>query len=418
MKPFNFLDGRLHAEGVSISRIAETVGTPFYCYSSTFLEEQYDALSAALKPLGVNICYAIKANSNQAVIRTFANKGSGADVVSKGELIRALNAGIPPNRIIFSGVGKTSDEIRYALKEGIGQFNVESAPELEAISGLAEEMGSIAPVALRVNPDVDAQTHDKIATGRKADKFGIDIALAASLYSQASRMRSIRLVGLAVHIGSQLTSLEPFRHAFNRLGLLVNELRSSGFKVERLDLGGGLGVVYTDENPPEKIDYAGMLRETLGNLDTELSIEPGRILVANAGILVTRVIYVKKTPIHRFVIVDAAMNDFLRPTLYDAVHRVMPETVILGQPLSPAQVVGPVCETGDILAKETSLPPLNSGDLIAISSAGAYGAVMGSTYNTRLTTPEVMVRGKEISIIRPRPEYSDILSLDQLPTWL
>jgi len=418
MNHFEYRDGRLFAEEVAIAQIAEEVGTPFFCYSSATLERHYDVLEAALRPLGVNICYAIKANSNQAVIRTFAARGSGADVVSQGELRRVMEAGIPAEHAVFSGVGKTADEIRFALEAGIGQFNVESVPELDSIAAIATEMGLSAPVALRVNPDVDARTHEKITTGRKADKFGIDIDVAPALYARAAQMPGLEVVGLAVHIGSQLTSLDPFRDAFNRLAALVRELRAGGLPVRRLDLGGGLGVVYRDEIPPEPEAYAGIITETVGDLDVELIIEPGRVLVANAGILVTRVIFVKETPVRRFVIVDAAMNDFIRPTLYDATHDVLCETEFAAGATTPAQIVGPVCETGDILVKETPLPALGADDLIALSSAGAYGAVMGSTYNTRLPTPEIMVKGTEFAVIRPRPAYSDILSLDRLPSWL
>ncbi|MEC9022628.1 MAG: diaminopimelate decarboxylase [Pseudomonadota bacterium] len=418
MNFFGYRSGHLFVEEVSIASIAETVGTPFFCYSSSSLEHQYLELKNVLDPMGVKICYAVKANSNQAVIKTFANLGSGADIVSKGELIRALDAGITPDKIVFSGVGKTRDEIRHALEVGVGQFNIESLPELELISNIAQELEKTATVALRVNPDVDAQTHDKISTGRKADKFGIDIDLAPALYSQASQMPGIKMVGLAIHIGSQLTSLTPFQDAFDRIAIMVQDLRAAGESVERLDLGGGLGVTYTTENPPEIKDYAETIRNTVSSLNVELTIEPGRFLVANAGILVARVLFIKNTPVQRFVIIDGAMNDFIRPTLYNAVHDILTVEKDVNGKLTSAQVVGPVCETGDILAKSANLPPLEQGALIAIASAGAYGAVMGSTYNTRLPTPEVMVREAMTAVIRPRPTYEDILSLDQLPNWL
>ena len=418
MNFFGYRGGHLFVEKVSIASIAESVGTPFFCYSSSSLEHQYLELKHALDPMGVRICYAVKANSNQAVIKTFANLGSGADIVSKGELIRALDAGITPDKIVFSGVGKTRDEIRHALEVGVGQFNIESPSELELISNIAQELKKTATVALRVNPDVDAQTHDKISTGRKADKFGIDIDLAPALYTQAEQMPGINMVGLALHIGSQLTSLTPFRDAFERIAILVQDLRAAGASVKRLDLGGGLGVTYTTENPPDIEDYAQTIRSTVSSLKVELTVEPGRFLVANAGILVARVLLIKNTPVQRFVIVDGAMNDFIRPTLYNAVHDVLTEKKDANCKLSSAQVVGPVCETGDILAKAANLPPIEPGALIAIASAGAYGAVMGSTYNTRLPTLEVMVREAMTAVIRPRPTYEDILSLDQLPNWL
>ena len=418
MNFFGYRGGHLFVEKVSIASIAESVGTPFFCYSSSSLEHQYLELKHALNPMGVRICYAVKANSNQAVIKTFANLGSGADIVSKGELIRALDAGITPDKIVFSGVGKTRDEIRHALEVGVGQFNIESPSELELISNIAQELKKTATVALRVNPDVDAQTHDKISTGRKADKFGIDIDLAPALYTQAAQIPGINMVGLALHIGSQLTSLTPFRDAFERIAILVQDLRAAGASVKRLDLGGGLGVTYTTENPPDIEDYAKTIRSTVSSLKVELTVEPGRFLVANAGILVARVLFIKNTPVQRFVIVDGAMNDFIRPTLYNAVHDVLTEKKDANCKLSSAQVVGPVCETGDILAKAANLPPIEPGALIAIASAGAYGAVMGSTYNTRLPTLEVMVREAMTAVIRPRPTYEDILSLDQLPNWL
>ena len=418
MNFFGYRGGHLFAEEVSIASIAESVGTPFFCYSSSSLEHQYLELKHALDPMGVKICYAVKANSNQAVIKTFGKLGSGADIVSKGELIRALDAEIAPEKIVFSGVGKTRDEIRHALEVGVGQFNIESPSELELISKIAQELKKPATVALRVNPDVDAQTHDKISTGRKADKFGIDIDLAPALYMRAAQMPGINMVGLALHIGSQLTSLTPFRDAFERIAILVKDLRAAGGSVKRLDLGGGLGVTYTTENPPDIEDYAETIRSTVSSLNVELTVEPGRFLVANAGILVARVLFIKHTPVQRFVIIDGAMNDFIRPTLYNAVHDVLTEERDVNCKLSSAQVVGPVCETGDILAKAANLPAIEPGALIAIASAGAYGAVMGSTYNTRLPTLEIMVREAITAVIRPRPTYEDILSLDHLPNWL
>jgi diaminopimelate decarboxylase len=419
MNHFEYRDGRLFAEGVAVAEIAAAVGTPFYCYSAATLTRHYQVFAGALAPLGALVCYAVKANSNIAVIRTFARLGAGADVVSEGELRRALAAGVPADKIVFSGVGKTRPEMTFALEAGIGQFNVESAPELEALAEIAAGLGRIAPVALRVNPDVDANTHHKIATGRKEDKFGIDIALAPALYARAAALPSLKPVGIAVHIGSQLTTLDPFRAAFARVAALVRSLRASGLTVERLDLGGGLGIVYESESPPDPADYAAMVAETVGALDVKLVFEPGRVLVGNAGILVASVIFVKDTETKRFVIVDAAMNDLMRPALYDAKHNVIPAEDRRNAARRAAEVVGPVCETGDVLARGAALPEdIAAGALLAIESAGAYGAAMASTYNTRLPVAEVMVNGDQFFVIRPRPDYQALISLDRLPAWL
>ena len=419
MNHFEYRDGRLFAEGVAVADIAAAVGTPFYCYSAATLTRHYRVFAGALAPLGALVCYAVKANSNIAVIRTLARLGAGADVVSEGELRRALAAGVPAEKIVFSGVGKTRPEMAFALEAGIGQFNVESAPELEALAEVAAAAGRVAPVALRVNPDVDANTHHKIATGRKEDKFGIDIALAPALYARAAALPSLKPVGIAVHIGSQLTTLDPFRAAFARVAELVRSLRASGLTVERLDLGGGLGIVYDGESPPDPADYAAMVAETVGALDVKLVFEPGRVLVGNAGILVTGVIFVKDTETKRFVIVDAAMNDLMRPALYDAKHNVVPVEDRRNAARRPAEVVGPVCETGDVLARGAALPEdIAAGALLAIESAGAYGAAMASTYNTRLPVAEVMVNGDQFFVIRPRPDYDALISLDRLPAWL
>lgn len=418
MNHFEYRHGQLFAEDVALSDIAESVGTPFYCYSTATLTRHYEVFAGALADMGTRVCYAVKANSNLAVIRTLADLGAGADVVSEGELRRALAVGITPKNVVFSGVGKTRDEMRYALSVGIGQFNIESEPELRALDEVAREMNTQATIALRVNPDVDADTHHKIATGRKDDKFGIDIDVAPELYARAAKMDGIRALGIAVHIGSQLTSLDPFRAAFNRVASLIRELRQAGQIVERLDLGGGLGITYRDEKPPHPDDYAAVIRDTVSDLDVELTVEPGRLLVGNAGILVTRVIYVKDIPTRRFVVVDAAMNDFIRPTLYDADHGVLPVDQNQGASLRPADIVGPVCETGDVLAKDAPLPDLAPDDLVAIETAGAYGAVMASTYNTRLPIPEIMVNGGKFCVIRSRPDYESLLSLDHMPDWL
>ena len=419
MNHFEYRNGELFAEDVPVADIAGQVGTPFYCYSTATLCRHYLVFADAFAGMDATICYAIKANSNQAVIRTLADLGAGADVVSEGELRRALAAGIPGDRIVFSGVGKTRAEMAFALDAQVAQFNVESEPELLALSEIAASRGAVAPVALRVNPDVDAATHDKIATGRKGDKFGIDIDLAPALYVRAAALPGIETVGVAVHIGSQLTSLEPFEAAFARLVELVKALRADGLVVPTLDLGGGLGIVYRDEEPPHPVDYAAMVKAALGGLRCRLLFEPGRLLVGNAGVLVTRVIYVKRGRDRRFVIVDAAMNDFLRPALYGACHKIIPVAAPAdGAAETAADVVGPVCETGDILAAGHPLPELAPDALLAIESAGAYGAVMASSYNTRLPVAEIMVNGDQFCVIRPRPGYDDLLSLDRLPDWL
>ena len=417
MNHFEYRDGALHAEAVAIAGIAARVGTPFYCYSSATLERHYKVFANAVAGLNATVCYAVKANSNQAVIRTLALLGAGADVVSEGEARRALAAGVPPGKIVFSGVGKMRDEMAFALEAGIGQFNVESDAELDALDAVAHAAGKRARIALRVNPDIDAGTHEKIATGRKQDKFGVDIDRAPEMYARASAMDGLTPEGIAVHIGSQLTSLAPFRAAFERVARLVRDLRAAGHVVRRLDLGGGLGIVYDDETPPHPDAYAEMVREVTDGLDVELVFEPGRLLVGNAGVLVTRVISVKQAGAKRFVIVDAAMNDLLRPTLYDAHHRVTPERAADG-PASAADVVGPVCETGDVLAADAALPELAPDDLLVIETAGAYGAVMASSYNTRLPVAEVMVRRDQFFVVRPRPSYDELLSLDRMPDWL
>lgn len=419
MSPFSYIDGQLCAEKVSLTEIAAEVGTPFYCYSTGALEESYRAFADALSGLDAEICYAVKANSNVAVIATLARLGAGADVVSEGEIRRALAAGVDASRIVFSGVGKTRAEMAFALDIGIGQFNVESVPELAALAEVARSMNKTAPVALRINPDVDAGSHHKITTGRSEDKFGIGIGEAETVYRRAAAMDGVRVAGLAVHIGSQLTSLAPFRDAYRHAVDLVRTLRASGLPVERLDLGGGLGIVYRDETPPDLRAYAAMVRDITDGLGVELMFEPGRLLVGNAGVLVTRVVYDKAGREGRHVIVDAAMNDLIRPALYDAFHHV----VTVSEPrrdatTSPADVAGPVCETGDVLAHDRALPQLAEGDLLAVMSAGAYGAVMASEYNTRPLVAEVMVSGARYSVIRERTPYDIILARDRLPDWL
>ncbi|MGH7114978.1 MAG: diaminopimelate decarboxylase [Stellaceae bacterium] len=411
--------GELHAEGVPIRQIAATIGTPFYVYSAAAFAAAYGAFAEAFAAERALICYAVKANSNLAVLRLFAGLGAGADVVSEGELRRALAAGMPPERIVFSGVGKTAEEMAAALAAGLHQINVESVPELHRLSAVAIKLGVTAPVALRVNPDVDALTHAKIATGKKENKFGIDIGEAAAAYRLAASLPGIAPLGLAVHIGSQLLDLAPYRRAFARLAQLACELRASGLAVSRVDLGGGVGIRYRDESPPAVADYAKLVGEIFAPLDLAVTLEPGRALAGPAGLLVAKVLYVKKGADKRFVILDAAMNDLIRPALYDAWHDLV--TVRLpppAAPLSPADVVGPVCETADTFAIDRQLPPLEAGELVAFTAAGAYGAVMSSTYNSRLLVPEVMVAGHRFAVIRARPSYDAMLSLDTIPDWL
>jgi diaminopimelate decarboxylase len=404
---------------VPISRIAAAVGTPFYVYSAAGFTAQYRRFAEAFSAERPLVCYAVKANSNLAVLCLFADLGAGADVVSEGELRRALAAGIPPQRIIFSGVGKTAPEIEAALAVGIYQVNVESLPELRRLSGLAAARGAVIPVAIRVNPDVDALTHAKIATGRKEDKFGIAIGETIAAYRLAAELPGVAPVGLAVHIGSQLIDLDPYRQAFERLAELVVELRNVGLAVNRIDLGGGIGIGYRGERVPEPADYARLVRRIFSPLGLALAFEPGRLLTAEAGLLITDVVYVKHGVDKRFVIVDAAMNDLLRPALYGAWHDILPvrrppPAAVLGR----ADLVGPVCEAGDAFAVDRDLPPLVEGDLLAVAAAGAYGAVMSSTYNSRLLAPEVLVSGEQFSVIRPRPSYDALLSLDAIPDWL
>ncbi|WP_158045960.1 diaminopimelate decarboxylase [Skermanella pratensis] len=416
---FTYRDGVLHAEDVALPALAAAVGTPFYCYSSAALEANYRAFATAFEGTDTGICYALKANSNLAVIRTLARMGAGADVVSEGEMRRALAGGVPADRIVFSGVGKTRGEMRAALEAGIFQLNVESIPELEALSQVAASMGRTASIAIRVNPDVDARTHAKIATGKKENKFGIDIDHAREIYARAAALPGIAPVAVAVHIGSQLTSLEPFRAAFERVVELVHALRADGHDIKRLDLGGGLGILYRDEEVPAVGAYAGMVRSITGNLGCHVTLEPGRALVGNAGILVTRVIF-RKTGLHReFLIVDAAMNDLIRPSLYDAWHTILPVVEPSSDaPRSPIDVVGPVCESGDTFAVQRVLPHLDQEDLVAFLSAGAYGAVMSSSYNTRPLIPEVLVSGADHAVVRRRPTVEEMLAAEQVPAWL
>jgi len=419
MSGFIYRGGALYAEDVSVADLAETVETPFYCYSTQMLRTSYTDFARAFAGLDATICYAVKANSNQAVIAQFAALGAGADVVSEGELRRALAAGVPADKIVFSGIGKTRREMDTAVRADCGQFNIESEAELAALSDVASALGKTATIVLRVNPDVDADTHHKISTGRAGDKFGIELDRIREVYAVATQMPGLKPSGLAVHIGSQLTRLDPFRDAFDRIADLVRSLRADGLAVDRVDLGGGLGIVYQDETPPEPMDYAEIVRAVFGNMNVALTFEPGRRLTGEAGILVTRVIYVKDSGGRRFAVVDAAMNDLIRPTLYEAWHDIDP----VAQPgdnsvLVPVDVVGPVCETGDVFAVQRNMPPLAAGDLLAVRSTGAYGAVMSSTYNSRLLVPETMVNGAKHAIIRPRPDYDTLIGQDEVPGWL
>ncbi|RCK47694.1 diaminopimelate decarboxylase [Thalassospira profundimaris] len=420
MNHFEYVDGVLSAEGVSIPDLAQQVGTPFYCYSTATLERHYKVYASAFDGLDATVCYALKANSNQAVIKTLAKLGAGADVVSVGEMRRALRAGIAPSKVIFSGVGKADAEMREALEADIAQINVESIPELIELNRVALDMGKKARIALRINPHVDAKTHEKIATGKAENKFGIDWTRAIEVYRDAAAMDGIDVTGIAMHIGSQLTDLTPFREAFTRLAGMVEELRTHGIEIKNLDLGGGLGIAYQGETPPLPDAYGQMVRETVGHLGCHITLEPGRLIVGNAGILVSRVMYIKDGEAKRFVILDAAMNDLIRPTLYNAYHEIIAVNEAGdGDKMATVDVVGPVCETGDTFGKDRKLPDtLQPGDLVAICSAGAYGAVMSSTYNTRALTPEVLVSGDKFAVIRERQSIDELIGLDKIPGWL
>ena len=421
MDHFLYRDGVLHAEDVPIPEIATQVGTPFYVYSTATLTRHFRLFQEALAGMDHMICFAVKSNGNLAVLRTLGNLGAGMDVVSGGEYLRAKAAGVPGDRIVFSGVGKTPAEIRQALEGGIRQFNVESEPELRAISALATELGVEAPIALRVNPDVDAKTHEKIATGKSENKFGIPIAKARAVYAEAAALPGIKIVGVDVHIGSQLTDLEPFEAAFLKVRELTQALRADGHAITRLDLGGGLGIPYARSNdaPPLPLEYGEVIRRTVGDLGCEIEIEPGRLISGNAGILVTSLIYLKEGEGRDFLILDAAMNDLVRPSMYGAYHDIIPVTEPApGDEQQPYDIVGPVCETGDTFAKARSMPRLDPGDLVAFRSAGAYGAVMASEYNTRPLVPEVLVSGDQFAVIRARPSFDEILGRDTIPEWL
>jgi diaminopimelate decarboxylase len=421
MNHFDFRNGVLHAEGVNLSDLADAVGTPFYCYSTATLERHYRVFTEAFAGEKVLVCYAMKANSNQSVLRTLAKLGAGADVVSGGELKRALAAGIPSSKILFSGVGKTEAELRAALAADILCLNVESVPELELLSRLAVETGKTARISVRVNPDVDAGTHAKIATGKSENKFGIPITQARAVYARAAKLPGIRVTGTDMHIGSQITDLGKMETAFRILSDFVTTLRADGHDISHIDFGGGLGIPYhmDREAPPLPSAYAAMVKRVTHNLGCTLMFEPGRMIVGNAGILVARVIYVKHGDAKNFVIIDAAMNDLIRPTLYEAHHDILPvRQAAAGAAVMTADVVGPVCETGDYLALDRQLPELKSGDLVAILTAGAYGAVQSGTYNTRALIPEVLVNDDQYAVVRPRIEVEELIAMDRTAPWL
>ncbi|TIN02842.1 MAG: diaminopimelate decarboxylase [Mesorhizobium sp.] len=421
MNHFDYRDGVLHAEDVAIPDIAAQIGTPFYCYSTATLTRHYRVFAQSFAGLDALVCYAMKANSNQAVLRTLAKLGAGADVVSEGELRRALAAGIPAGKILFSGVGKTAREMDFALAAGILCFNVESEPELELLSARATALGKVASISLRINPDVDAKTHKKISTGKAENKFGIPWQRARQVYARAAKLPGIKITGIDTHIGSQITELQPFDDAFALLVDLVGALRADGHAIEHIDVGGGLGIPYRiDNNPPPLPDaYAQIVRKHVTKLGLKVMFEPGRLISGNAGILVSEVIFVKEGDAKNFLVVDAAMNDLIRPTLYDAFHDIRPVVQSPADtPRMMVDVVGPVCETGDYIGLDRDLPRLKAGDLIAVSTAGAYGAVQAGTYNTRLLVPEVLVDGDRFHVVRPRPTYDDLIGLDSMPDWL
>jgi diaminopimelate decarboxylase len=421
MHHFAYRNGVLHAEDVDLRELADAVGTPFYCYATATLERHYRVFVEAFADVDALVCYAMKANSNQAVIATLARLGAGADVVSEGELLRARAAGIPPEKIMFSGVGKTERELALAVEQGILCVNVESEPELELLAAIGAQKGRAADISIRVNPDIDPKTHAKIATGKAENKFGIPISSARAVYARAAKLKGVRVTGVDMHIGSQITELEPFSDAFELLADFVRELRADGHVIRHVDLGGGLGIPYREDNepPPDPSAYAAVVKRATRDLDCQLIFEPGRLIVGNAGILVTRVLYVKRGEAKTFVIVDAGMNDLVRPTLYDAHHDLRPvKEAPVGAPRLIADLVGPVCESGDFIAQDRPMTEPKAGDFVAIMSAGAYGAVQASTYNTRALVPEVLVRKGEWALVRPRIGVQELIALDRVPSWL
>jgi len=421
MDHFLYQNGELHAEDVPLSRIAAEVGSPVYVYSAATLARHFGLFRQALDWTEHLVCFAVKSNSNLAVLKLMGDLGAGMDVVSGGEYLRAKAAGVPGDRIVFSGVGKTADEMALAIRGGIRQFNVESEPEMRVLSRVAEGLGVTVPIAIRVNPDVDAKTHEKIATGKSENKFGIPIARAREVYAEAATLPGLKVVGVDVHIGSQLTDLEPFRAAYLKVAELTRTLREDGHDITRLDLGGGLGIPYRRDNnaPPLPLEYGQVIRDTVGDLGCEIEIEPGRNIVGNAGVLLSEVIYVKNGEDRDFLIVDAAMNDLLRPAMYGAHHDIVPLVEpAVGARVQSYDVVGPVCESGDTFQKGAQLPAMQASDLIAFRSAGAYGAVMASEYNSRPLVPEVLVNGDQFAVIRARPTFEEMLARDSIPEWL
>ncbi len=421
MDHFLYRRGILHAEDVAVPEIAAAVGTPFYVYSTATLTRHFKLFDEGLAGLDHLVCYAMKSNSNQAIIRTLADLGAGMDVVSGGEYARARAAGVPGDRIVFSGVGKTRDEMRAALEGGLRQVNLESEPEMAVLSEVASSMGVTVPVTVRVNPDVDAKTHEKIATGKAENKFGIPISRAREVYAEAAALPGLEVIGIDVHIGSQLTDLQPFEDAYNLVADLTRVLRADGHDIRRLDLGGGLGIPYERSNtaPPLPTEYCELIKRTVGDLGCEIEIEPGRLISGNAGIMVSEVIYVKSGEGRDFLILDSAMNDLIRPSMYSSYHEIVPvREPVPGVEMQPYDIVGPVCESGDTFAKQRQMPPVKAGELVAFRSAGAYGAVMSSEYNTRPLIPEVLVHGHQFAVIRPRPTFDEIINRDIIPEWL
>jgi len=414
---FPYLNKQMFAENVAISDIAKQVGTPFYCYSNTAIVQNFQQYQQAFSDQNTLICYAVKANGNQAVLSTLAKLGSGADVVSMGEIRRARCAGIPANKIVYSGVAKTEAEIEYALSEGIFQFNVESEPEIELISQVASRLNKIAAIAFRINPDVCANTHAKISTGKSENKFGVPISNARAAYKQAAALPNIKVQGVDVHIGSQLTELAPFEEAYKRIAQLVTDLKADGHEITVIDIGGGLGITYDDEVIPSKKDYANIAKTQLTHLGCKIVVEPGRSLLGNAGILVSSVVFVKTGEARQFLILDAGMNDLIRPSMYDAHHDIL-AVDITNNEQKTYDVVGPVCETGDTFSKNRQVNASKSGDLIAIMSCGAYGSAMSSTYNTRMLAPEIMVKGDNFAVVRARPTYEEVINADSVPDWV
>ncbi|WP_300036077.1 diaminopimelate decarboxylase [uncultured Roseobacter sp.] len=421
MDHFLYKNGALYAEDVPVSAIADAVGTPFYVYSTATLLRHFKLFDDALEGVDHLVCYAMKAASNQAILKTLAQAGAGMDVVSGGEYMRAKAAGVPGDRIVFSGVGKTAAEIRLALEGGIRQFNVESEPEMVVLDATAQAMGKVAPVTIRINPDVDAKTHAKIATGKSENKFGIPISRAREVYRLAASMPGLEVIGIDVHIGSQLTELAPFELAYEKVAELTEVLRADGHTIRRLDLGGGLGIPYARDNqaPPLPSDYGAMVRRKLGHLGCEIEIEPGRLIAGNAGLMVSEVIYVKSGEDRDFLIIDGAMNDLIRPAMYEAYHDIVPvKETAAGVEQVRYDIVGPVCESGDTFARARMMPPLAAGDLVAFRSAGAYGAVMSSEYNSRPLIPEVLVHNDQFAVIRRRPTFDEMINRDTIPEWL